>query len=459
MKLTLHNFHEYQTYALNHVLPLKGSALFMDMGLGKTVVALTAVNVWMYEELEIVKTLIVAPKRVAEHTWTTEAAKWEHLKHLKIAKVLGNEKQRKEALRQKADVYVINRENVPWLVSLFGSAFPFDCVIVDELSSFKSPKAQRFKMLRAVLPRIQRIVGLTATPASNTLIDLWSQIYLLDKGERLGKTLTEYRNQYFKEGRRNGHVVYDYKLKGDPQAIYDKIGDICISMKARDYLKMPSCIDRTVDVNLSDKDMKAYKDFEKEAVLALSESDEITVAHAAALTNKLLQFANGAVYREDKSWQEVHKAKIDALVEDVEAAQGEPYLIFYQYKHDLERLMLALKSYSPVKLESDKDITAFSKGEIQVMLAHAASAGHGIDGLQMSCNLIGWFGVPWSLEQYLQAVGRIDRQGQQRRVTNTRFLVKGTIDEDVLKALESKTTGQEALLEAVKARIKKYKNL
>lgn len=452
------NLHTYQEHAVQHILTHGACGLFLGLGLGKTVSTLTAINELMYENLEVSKVLIIAPKRVAEHTWTTEAQKWEHLKHLRISKVIGSEAQRKEALKAKADLYIINRENVTWLIAHYGTHFPFDTVIIDELSSFKSAKSQRFKSLRSIRPKVNRVIGLTGTPASNGLLDLWAQIYLLDMGQRLGKTLTSYRDNYFKEGKRNGHIVYDYKLRGEPQQIYDKIGDICVSMSAADWLELPDRIDRVVEIDLPKDIMQSYLDFEKEQVLAIAEDEEISVLNAAALSNKLLQFANGAVYREDKSYYEVHSAKLEALAEDVEAANGKPYLIFYQYKSDLERIKAHLKAYSPRELKDGNAIDDFSKGKIQVLLAHAASAGHGIDGLQKGSNLIGWYGVPWSLELYQQATGRLDRQGQTESVVNTRFVIKGTIDEDVIKALENKAIGQDALLEAVKARIKKYKN-
>lgn len=453
------NFHPYQHHATEHVLQNEAAGLFIGLGLGKTVICLTAISELMFEDMAIERVLVIAPKRVAEHTWTTEAAKWSHLKHLRISKVMGSPKQRTEALKAEADIYIINRENVQWLVGQYGTAWPFDCVVIDELSSFKSAKSQRFKALRMIRPRIQRMIGLTGTPASNGLLDLWAQLYLLDQGQRLGKTLTEYRNNYFKEGKRNGHIIYDYKLRGDPQEIYDKIGDICISMKAEDYLQLPERIDRIVEVTLSDEDMKAYLKFEEEQVLAMADEVEISAVNAAALTDKLLQFANGAVYREDHSYYTVHDAKLDALEEDIEAANGQPYLVFYQYKSDLERITERLKAYKPKTLKDGDSIDAFARGEVQVLLAHAASAGHGIDGLQRAGHLVGWYGVPWSLELYLQATGRLDRQGQTERVVNTRFVVKGTMDEEVVAALERKAVGQEALLEAVKARIKKYREL
>jgi len=453
------NFHAYQHHATGHVLHNEAAGLFIGLGLGKTVICLTAISELMFEEMAIERVLVIAPKRVAEHTWTTEAAKWSHLKHLRISKVMGRPKQRLDALKAEADIYIINRENVQWLVGHYGTAWPFDCVVIDELSSFKSAKSQRFKALRMIRPRIARMIGLTGTPASNGLLDLWAQLYLLDQGQRLGKTITEYRNNYFKEGKRNGHIVYDYKLRGDPQDIYDKIGDICISMKAEDYLQLPERIDRIVEVTLSDEDMKAYLKFEEEQVLAMADDEEISAVNAAALTNKLLQFANGAVYREDHTYYTVHEAKLDALEEDIEAANGQPYLVFYQYKSDLERITERLKAYKPKTLKDGDSIDAFGRGEVQVLLAHAASAGHGIDGLQKAGHLVGWYGVPWSLELYLQATGRLDRQGQTERVVNTRFVVKGTMDEEVVAALERKAVGQEALLEAVKARIKKYREL
>ena len=446
----------YQDYATKHIIENPGSGLFMDMGLGKTVATLTAINKLMYEDLEVDKVLVIAPKRVAEDTWTTETLKWDHLRHLRLSIVLGSEKQRKEALKQKADIYVINRENVAWLVGLYQNAFPFDMVVIDELSSFKSAKAIRFKSLRMVRPLVKRVVGLTGTPAPNSLIDLWPQLYLLDMGERLGKNITRYRETYFRPNRRNGHVVFDYKLlDGSQKAIYNKISDICISMKAKDYLQLPERITKDVRIYLSERDKLKYDEFERDQILAIEDADEISAVNAAALTNKLLQFANGAIYDVNKDWHSVHPAKLEALEETVEAAIGQPVLIFYSYKHDLERIKKKLKAYKPRTLDSREDIKAWNRGEIPVLLAHPASAGHGLN-LQAGGNIIIWFGNTWSLELYQQANARLDRQGQTKPVVVYRFITSGTMDEDVIKAIERKTSGQDALMEAVKARIKKY---
>lgn len=446
----------YQDFATKHIIENKGSGLFMDMGLGKTVATLTAINKLMYEELEVDKVLVIAPKRVAEDTWTTETQKWDHLRHLRLSIVLGSEKQRKEALKQKADIYVINRENVAWLVGLYQNAFPFDMVVIDELSSFKSAKAIRFKSLRMVRPLVKRVVGLTGTPAPNSLIDLWPQLFLLDMGERLGKNITRYRETYFRPNRRNGHVVFDYKLlEGSQKAIYNKISDICISMKSKDYLQLPERITKDVHIYLSEKDKAKYDEFERDQILAIEDADEISAVNAAALTNKLLQFANGAIYDVNKDWHSVHPAKLEALEETLEAAAGQPVLIFYSYKHDLARMQKKLKAYKPRTLDSREDIQDWNRGEIPVLLAHPASAGHGLN-LQAGGNIIIWFGNTWSLELYQQANARLDRQGQTKPVVVYRFITVGTMDEDVIKAIERKTSGQEALMEAVKARIKKY---
>jgi len=449
------DLHRYQDYSVDFIIENLYCGLFLDLGLGKTVTALTAIDRLMYDLLEVEKVLVIAPLRVAQDTWSTEAQKWDHLKHLRISKVLGSERQRKEALRAKADIYVTNRENVVWLVGYLGSAFPFDMVVIDELSSFKSPKAQRFKVLRQVRPLMKRVVGLTGTPAPNSLIDLWSQLYLLDRGERLGKTIGEYREKYFSPGQRQGAVVFNYKARdGSGQKIHDRISDICISMKAEDYLSLPERIDREVIVKLPDKVRRQYEDFEKAQVLALMEGD-ITAVNAAALTNKLLQFANGAVYDTNKAPHEVHAAKLDALDEILDTANGQPVLVFYSYRHDLERIMTRMKQYKPVRLDKPEDIKAWNRGEIQLMLAHPASAGHGLN-LQAGGNIIVWFGMTWSLELYQQANARLHRQGQQKPVIIHHLIAEGTMDTDVIQALMKKADSQESLLAAVKARIEKY---
>lgn len=451
--------HVYQDHATKHIIENDFSGLFLEMGLGKTVSTLTAINELMFDRMEVNKVLVIAPKKVAEDTWTGESEKWDHLKHLRISLILGNEVKRKEAIKADADIYVINRENVAWLVGLYGTAFPFDMLVIDELSSFKSAKSIRFKALRQIRPRIKRVVGLTGTPAPNGLIDLWPQMYLLDQGERLGKTISGYRERYFSPGKRNGAIVYDYKIRPEAEeSIFSKISDVCISMKAEDWLELPKRLDQNVEIHLSKKEMEQYEKFESEQILALANQEEITAINAAALTNKLLQYANGAVYLSDgsKTYTEVQNAKIEALKEDLEAANGKPFLLFYNFKHDAERIKKHLKEFKPKNLEGAADLKAWNNKEIPFLLAHPASAGHGLN-MQHGGNLIGWFGLPWSLELYQQAVARLDRQGQTQSVINRRYITKGTMDEDVLRSLENKTGGQEALMQAVKARIEKYK--
>lgn len=450
--------HPYQDFATEHVINNPEAGLFLDMGLGKTVSTLTAVDRLMNDYFEIDKVLVIAPKRVAEDTWTTESAKWDHLKHLRLSVVLGSERERKEALKAKADIYVINRENVAWLVGYYQSAFPFDMIVIDELSSFKSAKAIRFKSLRMIRPKVKRVVGLTGTPAPNGLIDLWPQLYLLDQGTRLGKTITGYRERYFTSGRRNGQVIFNYNLKAESEkAIYDKIGDICISMKAKDYLSLPERINHTIEVKLPKEIQDRYDEFEKQQVLSILESDtDISAVNAAALSTKLRQFANGAVYDSEKNYHVVHDEKLEALEEVVEAANGQPVLIFYSFQHDLERIQKRLKAYKPRILEGASDIEEWNAGKIQVLLAHPASAGHGLN-LQAGGNIVVWFGLNWSLELYQQANARLDRQGQIKPVIIYHLITVSTIDQKVFLALEGKAEGQEALLNAVKAIIKKYR--
>lgn len=454
------NLHNYQRYSVDFIQTHPAAGLLLDMGLGKTVSTLTAINRLMYEDLEISKVLVIAPKRVAEDTWVKEVDKWDHLKHIRISRVLGTERQRKDALRADADIYVINRENVCWLVAYYHGTLPFDMLVIDELSSFKSPKAQRFKALRLVRPQFSRVVGLTGTPAPNGLIDLWSQIYLLDQGERLEKTITRYREKYFRPGRSNGQVVFDYKiLDGSEKAIYQKISDICVSMKAEDYLELPPRLDHITEVSLSGDIREQYEDFEKTEVLRLLDQDEespISAVNAAALSNKLLQFSNGAIYDADRNVHEIHDYKLEALEEIIEAANGEPVLIFYSFRHDIGRIKRKLKAYKPRELVDGKDIEDWNAGKIPVLLAHPAGAGHGLN-LQKGGNIIVWYGLTWSLELYQQACARLHRQGQSRPVQIYHLLTKGTMDEDVMKAISGKADKQEALMQAVKARINKYK--
>ena len=446
--------HKYQSHCVGHIIGNSACGLFLEMGLGKTVSTLTAIDSLIFDTLEVTKVLVIAPKRVAESTWSDEVNTWEHLRHLRVSVVLGTQKQRKEALQAKAEIYTINRENVAWLVGMYGTAFPFDMVVIDELSSFKSPSAQRFKALRSIRPRVNRVVGLTGTPAPNGLIDLWSQLYLLDMGERLGKTVTGYRNKYFNPGRTNGQVVFDYRLRPESEKlIQDAIGDICISMKSEDYLELPERIDRVVNVHLSEKELSEYKTFEKNQILQLLEV-ELSVVNAAALSNKLLQYANGAVYDEFKNYHVVSKAKLEAL-EDIVDVANSPVLVFYRYRHDLERIIQHLKRYNPRTLTSARDIQDWNAGKISVLLAHPASAGHGLN-LQSGGNNIVWFGETWSLELYQQANARLYRQGQSKPVIVHHLITVGTLDEDVVKSLANKEDGQEALMQAIKARIGKY---
>lgn len=448
------NPHPYQQHAIQHIIENKAAGLFLDMGLGKTVSTLTAINILMYEHLEVNKVLIIAPKRVAEDTWAVEIDKWQHTKHLTISKVLGTEKQRKQALKAKADLYITNRENVSWLVGHVGiDAWDFDMLVVDESSSFKDHQSQRFKALKTVLPKIDRKVILTGTPAPNSLINLWPQLYILDRGQRLGETITKFRTNYCSAINKGSFI--DYKLIGDKvQEVHNKIADICISMKAKDYLQLPERIDVDTPVHLSEQHMQQYLAFEREQVMQL-QGVEVTAANAAVLTGKLLQCANGAVYDENKQIIHFHDEKLEALAERVEMLDGKPVLVFYQFKSDLVRLEAYFKKLKPKALGGSSDITDWNKGKIKMLLAHPASAGHGLN-LQYGGHHIEWFGINWSLELYMQAVARLDRQGQEKAVVNSRLITVGTMDEDVLRALHRKSIGQEALLEAVKARIEKY---
>jgi SNF2 family DNA or RNA helicase len=448
--------HDYQTFCEDFLLDKPAAGLLLDMGLGKTAITLTTVARWMYDRFEINKVLVVAPLRVAEDTWTKESAKWDHLQGLRVVRVLGTEAQRKRALREGGDIYCINRENIPWLVKYYGANWPFDGVVLDELSSFKNPSAKRFKAMRKVRPLIKHIVGLTGTPSPNGLIDLWAQIYLLDRGERLGRTLTEYRNRYFNPGRRSGYAVYDWVPKpGAEEEIYKKISDICVSMKACDHLKLPERVDVVRTIQLDGAARAAYEEMEKEALLELGPDEIVDAGTAAVVTNKLLQIANGAVYDEDGKVHPLHHAKLDALENVIEAANGRPVLVFYAYQHDLERILRRLPQAK--KLEGTAEIDAWNRGEIPVLLAHPAGAGHGLN-LQEGGNHIVWFGLTWSLELYQQANARIYRQGVKgERVTITHLVAEGTVDEDVMKTLAGKAARQDALLEAVKARLKKYR--
>ncbi len=455
--------HQYQETGLEHILNNPFCGLFLEMGLGKTVTTLTAIDILIYEDLAIEKVLVIAPKRVAESVWSAEIENWEHLKHLKVSRVIGNEKQRRQALSETADIYTIGRDNVAWLCGMFGgSDLPFDMLVIDESSSFKNPKSQRFKALKLVQPSFDRVVLLTGTPAPNGLIDLWSQLYLLDRGERLGKYISRYREAFFKPDKRNGEIVYSYKLQQDSeQLIFDKIDDICMSMKKKDYLDLPPVINNYIEIPFTSAVQKKYNEFEKDQVLTLFEDQDleegISAVNAAALSNKLLQFSNGAIYdnTEEKNWHEVHKLKLVETENIIEAAGGKPVLIFRSYKHDLIRLEKHLKKYKPKQLKTDQDIKDWNAGKIQVMLMHPASGGHGLN-LQAGGSIIIWFGLTWSLELYQQANARLDRQGQKNQVIIHHLTCKGTIDADVAKAIDKKTDKQDGLMKAIKARIRKY---
>ena len=433
--------HEYQEYARDWILEHPYCGLLLDMGLGKTLTTLTAIDELKNIFCEDHKILIIAPKKVAQETWSTEIEKWGF--DLTYSKVLGTTKQRVDALETEADLYIINRENVVWLVEYFKTKWPFTFVVVDELSSFKSSKSKRFRALRKVRPKLERFVGLTGTPAPNSLIDLWPQIYLMDRGERLETSQTRYKNRYFAPDKYNGPIVYSWTPRpGSEDEIYDKLEDICVSMKAKDYLNLPGRIDNVVEIELSDYDK--YKKLERELVL---EEEEVTAANAAVLANKLLQMANGAIYNDDKSVVQLHDDKLDALERIVEDSQGQPILVFYQYQHDLERIKKRFK-----EAEELDSLERWNKGEIPILLCHPQSAGHGLN-LQEGGHIIVWFGLTWSLEYYQQANARLNRQGQTETVIIHHLVAKGTLDERVLQVLQSKEKNQDDLLNAVKAQI------
>jgi len=446
--------HAYQSEAIDRLERFPKYGLFLDMGLGKTIITLTAIQDLIYDSFEVRKVLIIAPRTVAESTWQDEARKWEHL-NLRFSTVLGTAKQRKEALQKEADCYVVNRENVVWLCEYYGFQLPFDMVVIDESSSFKNPQAKRFRALRKCLPCFSRVVILTGTPAPNTLVDLWSQIYLLDNGAALGKNVTAYRNRYFKPDKMNGYIVYSYRLRDNKaeQEIYDAISPEVMSLKAADYLTLPPRIDNVVTVTMPPKAEKAYKKMEKDLVLGIGTDEEVTAANAAALSNKLLQMSNGCMYTDDGNTVGIHDAKIDKLKEIAEQNEGKPLLVFYAYQHDRARLQQAFPEARV--LEGAAELRAWNAGKIPMLLAHPASTAYGLN-LQAGGNIITWFGLTWSLEFYQQANARLYRQGQDKPVIINHLVAKGTIDEQVMKALQSKAAGQDALLAAVKAKIREY---
>ena len=450
--------HEYQKYAIGFIKKNPIAAILLDMGMGKTSIVLSALNELMYDSFEVSKVLIIAPLRVARNTWSDEIKKWDHLNGIRYSIAVGTAAERISALKADADIYIINRENVPWLIEESGIPFDYDMVVVDELSSFKNWQAKRFKALMKVRPKIRRIVGLTGTPSSNGLMDLFAEFKILDMGERLGRFISQYRVNYFKPDRMNGPIVYTYKLlPGAEDRIYDRISDITISMKATDYLDMPELISNEYKVYLDDDEREKYEEMKDELVLQLP-GGEITAANAAALSGKLSQLANGAIYDDDGSVNAFHERKLDALEDLIESANGKPVLVAYWFKHDLARITERLKKLKVVfeKLDSDKSIEKWNAGELQVGLIHPASAGHGLN-LQSGGNVIVWFGITWSLELYQQTIARLWRQGQTSgTVTVIHIITAGTVDERILKALEAKDQTQSALIDAVKAEVSAY---
>lgn len=457
--------HDYQRYCITRGLQQPELMLFLDMGLGKTVVTLTIVNDLRYNRFLIQRCLVVAPKKVAEDTWTREQAKWDHLHLLKVIPVLGSTSKRIRALNSPGDVYVINRENVPWLVDYYRNDWPFDMVVVDEMSSFKSHAAKRFKALKSIRGHISRIIGLTGTPAPNGLIDLWAQIYLLDGGKRLGRTITEYRNNYFTPASRNATTIFSYEpLPGAEEIIQNQIKDICISLQAKDYLRLPEKITNIRYIKLDAKAQKAYDTLEKQRILEMQD-EVIDAGSAGILAGKLLQLANGAVYvntdpgnPKQREICEIHDNKIEAFLELIEAEEGKHMLVFYNFQHDLSRIKasLAKKKLRIRELKNSDDVSDWNAGEIDILLAHPASTAYGLN-LQDGGNVVIWFGLNWSLELYQQANARLYRQGQKQPVYIHHLVVAGSVDEDVMAALEKKDDCQMALLNSLKARVDKYR--
>lgn len=447
--------HDYQKYVIEYIQRHPVSAVFLDMGLGKTSITLTAINNLLFDYFAVHKVLVIAPLRVAKTTWSAEINKWDHLKDLKYSIVVGTPTERKNALQRQADIYIINRENIPWLIEYTGAAFDFDMLVIDELSSFKNYQSKRFKSLMKVRPKIKRIVGLTGTPSSNGLMDLFAEFKLLDMGERLGRFIGQYRNTYFTPDKRNGQVIFSYKpLPGAEDAIYRKISDITISMKATDHLKMPELVTSDYEVELSEKERNRYKELKENMVIQLS-GEEITAANAASLSNKLCQMANGAVYDDEKNVMQIHDRKFDALEDIIESMNGRPVLVAYWFKHDYDRIVERLKMLNVAfgKLDTEQSITSWNNREIPVALIHPASAGHGLN-LQSGGSTLVWFGLTWSLELYQQTNARLYRQGQcSDTVVIQHIVAKNTIDEQIMKALKKKDNTQSALIDAVKAEI------
>ena len=453
-----YNPHEYQKYAINFIKEHPVSAILLDMGMGKTSIVLAALNDLMFDSFEVSKVLIIAPLRVAKHTWSAEILKWDQLKGLRYSIAAGTAAERMKALQEDADIYIINRENVPWLIEKSGLPFDYDMVVVDELSSFKNWQAKRFKALMKVRPKVKRIVGLTGTPSSNGLMDLFAEYKVLDMGERLGRFISQYRVEYFVPDQVNGPIVYSYRLRpGADKRIYDRISDITISMKGTDHLKIPELIDSEYLVYLDDDERARYEDMKNDLVLQLP-GGEVTATNAASLSGKLTQMANGAVYSDAGGIEHIHDRKLDALEDIVEAANGKSLLVAYWFKHDLQRITERLDALGVNygKLDSDDSIEKWNEGRLEVGLIHPASAGHGLN-LQSGGNTIVWFGMIWSLELYQQTVARLWRQGQKSgTVVVQHILTAGTVDERIMKALSAKDDTQSRLIDAVKAEVSAY---
>lgn len=446
--------HDYQVYASEYIKEHDAAAVFLECGLGKTSITLTAIRDLMFDSFKIHKVLIIGPIRVVTMSWPDEIKKWDHTSDLRYSVAVGTESERMAALEAQADLYLINRENVQWLVEKSGLPFDYDMVVVDELSSFKNWQAKRFKALMKVRPKVKRIVGLTGTPSSNGLMDLFAEYKLLDMGQRLGRFIGQYRNQYFVPDKTNGHVVYSYKLlPGAEEAIYDRISDITISMKSADRLKMPELVNSRYMVRLDEPELVKYERMKRDLLLKLPEG-EVTAANAAALSGKLSQMANGAVYSDDGTYETIHDRKLDALEDIIEAANGKTVLTAYWYQHDLERIQERLSELKIgcVRLDKEQNIQRWNEGEVPVGLLHPASAGHGLN-LQSGGNILVWFGLTWSLELYQQTVARLWRQGQKETVSVIHILAAKTIDEQIMHALETKDHTQRALIDAVKAEV------
>ena len=447
--LKKNDLHGYQEYSVNFIIEHPVAAVLLDCGLGKTVTSLTAINDLIFDYFDIHRVLVICPLRVG-NVWANEIQHWEHLHLLQYSVAVGSESERLSALKAQADIYIINRENVQWLIEKSGIPFDFDMVVVDELSSFKNYQSKRFKALRKARPKVKRVVGLTGTPSSNGLMDLFAEFKLLDMGARLGRFIGQYRTAYFSPDKRNGQIIYNYKpLPNAEQQIYDKISDITISMKSTDHLKMPEMISTKYEVELSDSEKKKYEELKKDLILQLPDG-EITAANAASLSGKLSQLANGAVYSDDESVLEIHQRKLDALEDIIESANGKPVLVAYWFRHDLERIK---KRFDVREIKTAKDIADWNHGSIPIAVIHPASAGHGLN-LQQGGSALVWFGITWSLELYQQTNARLWRQGQSAEtVVITHIIAKDTIDERIIKALKTKDTSQSALIDAVKANL------